>query len=280
MEATTAGAGGWVALLRYMGVSFVLTFIAAVLSTFFLVPYEDVTVGQVARDLLKAMFHGEPGFWITYAVVAAGIVLLQAIFLLPVFRPPAVAKQPRSLLKSVAMASGAAALLCTCLAFASLELFSKVEAIEHFETHRLQPVITVPIVVFLPSWVLWGRFLWRRSRRHDPAAIDRLMSPLLGSTAIGLGLLFPIDLYVRSRKQCFCATTSAWSLAVALASLLWLLGPFVFLLATRRQRQALRRNLCLHCGYTRSRIPGSPNLRCQECGNAWSRRKEQLLERK
>ncbi|MBL9120289.1 MAG: hypothetical protein JNL80_10295 [Phycisphaerae bacterium] len=270
-------AGGWLGLARYMLVSFIATFVAALLGTPLLVPMEDPGGWRVLDELLSGIFSGDAELIGVYAIIAAGIVLLQAIFLLPIYRPPAVAKRPRSFVKSVIMVSFLAALILALMAWASLELLTEKEAVEALENTPAYPFITLPIAVFFPSWVLWGRYLWRRSRAYDPVAIDRLMTPLLGSTAIGLGVLFPIDLFVRHRKGCFCATSSSWSLALGLASLLWLLGPFVVLLATRQQRQSLRRNLCFHCGHARSRGKGNARLRCQECGEPWTRRSQRRL---
>lgn len=267
--------GGWRGLVRYLAVSVVATFVCLLLSVGLLVPWEgSPPILGLYVELFDALTH-EPEPWLWLGLLTVVIVVPQAIFLLPVVRPPRVAKRPRSLLKSVVMVSFAAALIVACLAWGSLELLTPGEAVETFDVVVWKPFITVPLAVLLPGWCLWGRFLWRRSHAYDPVAIDRLMAPLLRSTAIGLGLLFPIDLYVRHKKDCFCATSSAWGLALSLAALLWQLGPFVLLLATRKQRQRLRRQICLTCGY--ARIPGTD--RCPECGRGWTKRRRAALAR-
>lgn len=262
---------GWWALVRYMLVSLVVTTIGELLAIGLIVDHDLDHLLSAYADILRELFRGDIEVVLWFLVPATAIVILQAIFLLPIFRPPEPSKRARSLKKSAALAGCAAALIAAGLAWSLFELAAGEEdAIEMGERFLPGFFVLLPMAILVPTWVLWGRFFWRLSSPCDPLSMDRMMKPLLANTAIGMVLMLPIDAIVRRKKDCYCATGSFWGLVLGIITALWLLGPFVVLWLSRTRRLRLRRHACLACGHAR---PPGPTSACQECGRGWTNRR-------
>lgn len=262
-----AGSGGWAGLFVYMAVAFVANAVLCTLAAGIFVEQNLESVVDLYGELFTAIRYGEYEPLLVIAAISGGFVLLQAIFLLPIYRPPAVARRGRSLRKSVVMVSFVVAGISAAVVWAVAELLS---GERDFIDAGGEIFFILPAVVLVLSWILWGLYFWRISKPFDPAAIDRLMLPLLRCSAIGMVLIVPIDALVRRKRECYCATGSFLGLAFGVGAVIWLLGPFAVIGLSRARRLALRRHVCLACGHDR---PPNASARCQECGRGWTRRK-------
>jgi hypothetical protein len=92
------------------------------------------------------------------------------------------------------------------------------------------------------------------------------MRALVAGTAVELALGLPIYALARKKYGCYCAMATFLNLVFGIAALLWMCGPWVVLLLTRRARANWLRAACRACGYPRR----SGSAVCTECGCAWS----------
>lgn len=195
------------------------------------------------------------------------VVALQMLFLLPIARPLEVGSTRRRLWPSAVVAGAIGGGLAAALAFALLELLAwDRSAAEVFGDATF---LLAPLASLLLGWSVWGWVLFRRVHRAgaaDPLALDRMLLPLLKGTVIATVLLVPLDAMVRRKKDCYCFTGGAFGLALGLAALVWLVGPWMLLAASRRRRRSIRRRICLGCGYPRGGIQAA---RCPECGRGY-----------
>ncbi len=262
----------WWPLLRYLAVSFALTWALLFLGIAVLIPREPDAFRDVFGELFQALVSGDLVVYAWFVGLSAGIVALQGIFLLPIYRPPAASRRGRSLRKSAVMLGLVAAVVTAGLAWALLEVgFGEEEAVDRADTVLFSGAFfLIPAAVLIVSWVLWGRFLFRMSHAADPAGVDRMLLPLLQATVIGMVLLLPIDAITRRQKDCYCATGAFFGLTMGILAVIWLVGPASVLLLSRPRRLAMRRLACLQCGHTR---PPFKSDACQECGRGWTRRR-------
>ena len=79
--------------------------------------------------------------------------------------------------------------------------------------------------------------------------------------------VIPIDIMVRRRTDCYCATGTFYSLVITILAAIWLGGPGVAILYLRRRRR-LANVSCVRCGYPKG---PSPSPLCPECGYEWGR---------
>jgi hypothetical protein len=120
----------------------------------------------------------------------------------------------------------------------------------------------------LVGWAFWTAVLWFATRRADPKRLhNRLAIVLLGGTILEVLITVPIDIMVRRRTDCYCATGTFFALCGAVWATLWLAGPGIMLAVTSRRRRGWGETHCLSCGYAKGPSPGD---RCPECGYQWS----------
>jgi hypothetical protein len=263
--------GGWRALLRYMAINFVITFIACAIAAGGMGEQSIDQVIELYKLMVISTMEGDMSVVIGLAITASVIVGVQAIFIAPIFRPLEAGVRPRSLLKSAVVAGLAAGLLTAAVVWAAVELaVGEQELVELLDDGEPWAFFGLPAIVLLPTWILWARFFYRLSQPGDPVGLDRMMLPLIAHSAVGMLLLVPIDAIVRRKKDCICATGSYLGVVLGIMATLWLLGPFAMLALSRRRRMALRRRACLACGHER---PPTPSEVCQECGRGWTKRR-------
>jgi hypothetical protein len=128
------------------------------------------------------------------------------------------------------------------------------------------PVVVVTLAVLLVSWIAWTFlfFMFTRNSRR-PAWLERLVGVLMAGTILETLAIIPVDIMVRRRTNCYCDTGTFYTLLIAAWAAMWLAGPGVLVLYTRRRRRRGRTH-CLRCGYARG---PSPKDRCPECGASW-----------
>jgi len=225
----------------------------------------------------------EMHYWLTSAewwLYIGGPVLLiahtQLLFLVPTVKPPVVnLSRGKSLLLSVVLAGMAGALLTVALVLVLASFISAVTLDSEgmlaggsfFKNHELwmSPLwIIIPLMV---SWPLWCLALMRFARRQPtPTLPDRLIGVLFAGTLLEWLVLVPLDIMVRRRTDCYCATGSFHGLWFATCATLWLAGPGIFLLLTSKRRRTWGTTHCINCGYAKG---PSPSDACPECGSDW-----------
>ena len=122
---------------------------------------------------------------------------------------------------------------------------------------------------FIGSWLIWSFILLIFTREiWADRMLGRIVHVLLAGTVIELLVIIPIDIMVRRRTDCYCATGTFWSLALAATAVLWLAGPGVFIAAMSKRHRAVRERYCIGCGHAKGPTPGEC---CPECGCDWHR---------
>ncbi|MHC5023048.1 MAG: hypothetical protein ACYTGG_03935 [Planctomycetota bacterium] len=215
--------------------------------------------------------------WLVPASIGAlAITATQVLFLLPVFRLRAPqGGRSRPLVVSLGLGAMVAAVLTTGALVGLSELVASLVTGRFAESpwgdggdfldHWWVSLLVV--VLLLASWGFWSALLLVFSRElWADRALGRLVGLLLGGTILELLVIVPVDVMVRRRTDCYCATGTFYSLSLAAAGILWLAGPGVYFALTSRRRRAWRRDWCARCGQAKGPSPGA---RCPECGYQW-----------
>ena len=88
------------------------------------------------------------------------------------------------------------------------------------------------------SWLFWTVLLVRFVRRRQGQNVfGRIVGLLLGGTIAEVIVVLPLDIMVRRRTDCYCATGSFWTLCLSAWALLWLTGPGIVLALTSKRRR-------------------------------------------
>ncbi len=215
--------------------------------------------------------------WWVYALIGCAIIsVTQCLFLLPVFRlRPPQGTRPRSLFASFVLGALIAALLTTGLALGLLELVASLlhGNLDESPWGPNSEMLDVPwafpgmLLMLVGSWVFWAMALLIFSRRLWPdTVLGRFVVVLFGGTILELLVVLPIDVLVRRRTDCYCATGTFFSLCLSAIGLLWLTGPGIVFAITARRRRLARLTHCARCGHTKGPSPGPV---CPECGYEW-----------
>ncbi len=218
-------------------------------------------------EMLSEPAVDEPAWWAWCVVPVLLLVGTQALFVVPLFKVDLQpARRSRSVLVGLVMAAVVAAALTVGLACGFLELLNLWEGrIEHLLAQRAWGwPITLPL--FVTSWILWSAVfvVFTRKKRHA-GLLGRLVTILLAGTVVEALAVIPIDIMVRRRTDCYCATGTFYALLIATLAAMWLSGPGVAILYLRRRRRMAAVS-CVHCGYPKGPSPGPL---CPECGYAW-----------
>lgn len=237
-----------------------LMFLSTVAVTLLIDPKE---LGGLIVDFPAAPF--EPLWWLYCGGPALLVVASQALFVVPIVRLR-IETQPsgRSLLFSLivgAMVAGALTLGLVCGLLELLDVWE--EAINESEAYWGW---TMTLPIFATGWLFWSAVLLVFTRRRPGRGLpERLVALLLAGTLIEALAMIPIDVMVRRRTNCYCATGTFHGLLIAAFATMWLTGPGIAILYMRhRRRQAVHR--CDRCGYAKGPSPGPA---CPECHFAW-----------
>lgn len=253
----------------------------ALVYLFALVSLFTATIAVIAtggEDWFRAIgdLIGEPGWWLGCAIFAALFIGSQLLFLLPIFRfrPPTSGRR-KSLKFSLVMTVFVGGFLSIALFGAMLELGGSIFTTNYvrspwkyggdlLDQHWLLPIASAALVF---SWLLWSVIIFVFSRQlWADKALGRWIGILLGGTFIELGIIIPIDVMVRRRTDCYCATGTFWSLCIASLAIFWLSGPGMYIAITSKRRRMFRERHCVNCGQAKGPTPGE---KCPECGYAW-----------
>lgn len=214
--------------------------------------------------------------WVVFGIPGAALLATQAMFVMPlVSMRPLQAGRAGSLRLSMVGAGFVAAALTLGLA---LGLFGLMQLLVANWSGEADPsdadvpgqrlIGAMLIAVMVLSWLFWSIVLMAFARRRDGrGVIPRVAGLLLGGTIAEVLVVLPLDIMVRRRTDCYCATGSFWTLCLSAWALLWLTGPGIVLALTSKRRRLWWETHCMNCGYEKGPSPGE---RCPECGFEWS----------
>ena len=223
-------------------------------------------IGEALRD---------PQWWAWGLPISAIVTLSQLFFVLPVanLRPPS-GDRRKSLILSLLLGALVAAVLTLSMMLALGELGSQIAHGTWNETpwsddEMLQSpwVFGAGIVVLVTSWLGWGFLLMVFTRQlWADRLLGRVTRLLFAGTVIETLVVLPIDIMVRRRTDCYCATGTFYALCLSTAALLWLSGPGIVFALTATRRRRVHEGHCGRCGQAAGPSPGAV---CPECGDAW-----------
>ncbi|MBC8309981.1 MAG: hypothetical protein ISR75_01900 [Phycisphaerales bacterium] len=217
-----------------------------------------------------------------YIIIASlFFVATQAIFVLPIVKPPKVASKGMPLKISVLMAGFIGTTLCVIFASAVISIVLTLILGKNGEGDSwgiapllysciwifdggFEPEMSYPILFIFISWVIWSTllFIFILRGKRDPSPLVKLTGWLFAGSLVELLLSIPLFLMVRRKTDCYCATGSFGALIMSVFTSLWLFGPFMVILLVWRKRP-WSKDHCVHCGYPK-RVSGA-NV-CSECG--------------
>lgn len=216
---------------------------------------------------LSGATQSDNDWGLTSLACTAAFVVLHVVFLLPI-RKPDPGSGPRSLLLSLIIAGGLIGSLMIALALgvghAVLTFLDESGVSNSFV---LWSLLGVGLVSWGVSTPLLLAFM-RRSGRPE-GALQRLAARLFVGTIIEAAAMIPLDVLVRRKEDCVCATGTYLALTICGAVGLFVLGPAALLPILARRRKRWYAGRCAVCGYDMSRTPQLE--RCPECGSGWKR---------
>jgi hypothetical protein len=210
--------------------------------------------------------HLRSSYWWTWFVLPTAVcAVLQILFLLPLFRHrPSQTHRGRHLLLSLLIGALLAGVLCGGVAMGILGALEEVLGRDSVPGPWKLIILTIVIV----SWGFWSILVVIFAREPRPGrALGRMIALLFAGTAVELIAVIPLDIMVRRRSDCYCASPSYFALCLAGMMVLWLTGPVGIILLTSRRRRLWAQTHCEYCGYERGPTPGD---KCPECGRQWA----------
>jgi hypothetical protein len=212
----------------------------------------------------------EPLAWIWCNGPVLLIVITQALMVGPLITlKPVRGPKAHSLVVSILVCALVTSMLVLALLFAVLELFDVWDEPLNMDEGPWggEAALWLSLPVLFLSWVFWSLVFFRFTRRGRSYGImGRLIGILLAGTIIETILIVPIDIMVRRRTDCYCATGTFHALLLSTFAVLWLAGPGALIVFTRRRRRRWADMYCMNCGYEKGPSPGE---KCPECGYAW-----------
>lgn len=265
---------------------------------------EGHPLGRLDHLADVAEVFGEKPFWVAYLIVCAAIALLQVLLLLPIRRP-----RPRNQ-KGVPLAISAAVaglMVAALVAGVCLAGYTTVDELRRSSTHPVftpeddssggaasgsttPPVAPAPprmsrdtiVAIAMGATVLlsWGistplvwAFCSRRLARGEgwELTLRALAAKLFVGTVVEMVAVIPMDVMIRRRTDCYCASGTLMGLSVGLAAGFVVLGPIVCLPLIAQRRRRWWSGRCEACGYDMTALLSAARApdRCPECGCGW-----------
>lgn len=117
----------------------------------------------------------------------------------------------------------------------------------------------------LVGWIVATPILIRFAKRHPgDGVLDKIAKILMGGTIIELAAIIPFDIMVRRKNDCYCLSSSFFSLIAAGSAGFIIFGPLVLLIVGRRKVRWMK-GRCKQCEYDMTGFPLA--WRCPECGS-------------
>jgi len=210
----------------------------------------------------------EPDSIISLAVWTGLLIGAQVALLAPVRRPAPMRERGHNVWASIAVGGFLGSLLLTAMVFAALE-WARVgndSAWEALVDKNYGGWALLAIVLL--AWVLATPMLYVFSRkRRRETWLSRLSAGLFTGTIFETAAIIPLDIMVRKRSDCYCATGTFFSLSLCLSVGLAAFGPAVILPVVARRRKRWYESRCAYCGYEKTGLEKTD--RCPECGTGW-----------
>ncbi len=121
------------------------------------------------------------------------------------------------------------------------------------------------------GWFFWTLILFlvvSNSKGSREVFLIRWLRLILAGSVIEFALVLPIDVMVRRKDDCWCATGSFWGMLFAAFIALWTMGPLCLLLFLSKHRRAYQDDYCINCGYAKG-PKMNRSIQCPECGHEW-----------
>ncbi|GJQ30090.1 MAG: hypothetical protein HBSAPP03_19740 [Phycisphaerae bacterium] len=203
-----------------------------------------------------------------WGAASAGVVLLyvalHVVFLMPI-RKPGAGGSRRPLWWSLAAAGLMIGLLA---AGAVLAVGHAVFSLTDGEIPGDKVIWWGTLGVLAGGWLVATPLLIAFTRRGRPeGVVQRVAARLFVGTLVEAAAIIPLDVLVRRKEDCVCATGTYMALSLCGAVGLFVLGPAVLLPLLAKRRRRWYAGHCEVCGYDMTRTPTLD--RCPECGSGW-----------
>jgi hypothetical protein len=206
--------------------------------------------------------------WFGSLAALLGVLVLtglQGILLLPIRRPREVGGKGVPAWVMLTVVGLAVSFLPAAFLMAVVHLLESYGVSGPFTDSSLW--ITLGVVV-LATWMVTTPLLIRFSRRKRPETfLARLSARIFTGTIIEAAAIIPMDVLLRRREDCACATGTLWAMAVCGTVGMFALGPAIFVPVFARRRRRWYLGKCEGCGYDIRATPRAE--RCPECGMGW-----------
>ncbi len=205
----------------------------------------------------------------TLGVWAAVLVALQGALLLPLRRPAPMREKGHSFWLSALVAALLAGGLLAGAVFTALELVPAPNHDSAFHAAMDSDLWWVALLAPLAAgWLAALPLVVAFSARAlRETWLGRLSALLFTGSVLELLAVIPVDVMVRRRTDCHCATGTFFALVLSLSVGLAALGPAAAIPLIARRRRRWWKGRCTVCGYPRQGLAHTD--RCPECGVGW-----------
>lgn len=242
--------------------------LAVTLARFILAEWPTDSVGECFEDVWQLLTDSD--FFVWVVPITGALAIAQMVFVIPVVaKTPPRGDRPRSLMTSLLIAGAIAGVLFFGAGAALADAMSMI--IDNTaDPADKEWLWLVAITTWLAGWGFWTILLVVFTREiWADRALGRATGLLLGGTVLEIIAVIPIDLMVRRRTDCYCATGTMITLLLSTAATLWLVGPGIVIAIMSPRHRMWRKTHCERCGYARG---PSKSERCPECGMEWAKK--------
>ncbi len=206
--------------------------------------------------------------WFGSLAAFLGIVVLtglQGILFLPIRRPREVGGKGVPAWVNLAIIGLAVSVLPAAFILAVFHVLASFHLADWFDNAAGWWIIGI---LMGGTWLITTPLLILFSRRQRPEAfLTRVAARLFTGTIIEAAAIIPMDVLLRRREDCACATGTLWAMAACGTIGMFALGPAIFLPVFARRRRRWYQGKCECCGYDMRSTPKAE--RCPECGMGW-----------
>jgi hypothetical protein len=233
-------------------------------------------LGTFSLSDITELFR-QPSFWLWVGIINAALVVLQALFLIPVRKPRARSARGIPIWLSATISGAAAATLLVGLGAAVTELFNVLNRGVSIDDDLRTLLVTAACCAIAASWlistILIRSFLAKRvsdGESHE-RALSRVAGILFKGSLVEALAVIPLDVMVRKKTDCYSFSGTVLALTLCFSIGLLMLGPAIALPLLAKRRKEWWHSRCECCGYDMSQLLSSNRAveRCPECGAGW-----------
>ncbi len=256
--------GRWRLYLRALGLLFLG-------NTALFAMTHPVIMAEKPADVMSAFVNG--GFWLYVLIFGGAATVFQGVYLFPVRRPALTprrdTKRRWSIRISLCVAGVSVTVLTSAAALAGMEVLRVYEPwMEWLSGTPMDGWLVVGPVLVL-QWLIFGIlivFFVRPARRET--LLGRVASAIFLGTSLEVLAIIPLEVLVRRRTDCYCATGTFLALLGSSTVGIIFLGPTVVLALLSRRR---RRFYGCRCDVCRHDMRACMDVdQCPACGSGWS----------